>query len=701
MASPPRTLTNNNFNINNNNNVTNLNTNNDVATPKRKTTAATPRPSSLLENNMRKKSQDSSCASVKSSKSPMRSRTSTGTFQKKRLREVEGETAVTTPSSEPLNYLSVPESDHSNSDDSISPRRDSKMARFQEESTVQANIVSTSPKFLRSQRSVTENPNSQPNSSQNPSSTSQNLSQNLAGEFHTGCTQQFNSMNFGLNPCSSHNSSPEIDLNTLFQQNDTIPELGLENFPDLNNDVNASINTSISSSVNLDFSTPQSPQRYASRTQFSTPISRTDETPSHHAISTIQSIFTTNESHDSPHIGDSGFDLETQDSFHSTSINLNQLEPQISTFRLKEYKDLGHLGAGGSSIVYRAAPPTNHFEISAIKRFENPQESDSPQHRKKRESNKTQAKTETDILELVHSNGNSEFIITLYRYEEENDYTYVQLELMDDSLENLMKYPDQNMLKLKALNIYNEDKINESARTGNIGLCLEMIRHYTDQVVRGLMHCHSNGIVHRDIKSGNLLIHYQENQVKIADFGLSVERYASSFYSNTGEKRLVDVVGTPANFAPEMWLTSHFSGTKSDFPTTDTATHLPTHAQTAEKLSRFGKNLDDYIGYTEKVDIWALGCVLVQLASGIPLYNGKGQEEMIFNETMEFDVHGCNYSYNKAIGMLPGYLKDDDLYDSFVGFLKCCFEHSPADRADAHELYDHEFLWEDEEMEPA
>merc|ERR1711957_595203 len=262
-----------------------------------------------------------------------------------------------------------------------------------------------------------------------------------------------------------------------------------------------------------------------------------------------------------------------------------------------------------------------------------------------------------------------------------------------------MKYPDQNKQKLLDLGIYNENKINESARTGNIGLCLEMISHFTDQVVRGLMHCHSNGIVHRDIKSGNLLIHYQENQVKIADFGLSVERYASSYYSNSGEKRLVDVVGTPANFAPEMWLTSHFSEKNSN----QTATHLPTHAQTAEKLSRVGKNLDDYIGYTEKVDIWALGCVLVQLASGIPLYNGKGQEEMIFNETMEFDVHGCDYSYNKAIGMLPGYLKDDDLYDSFVSFLKCCFEHSPSDRADAHELCDHEFLVgvDVDEMEPA
>lgn len=657
----------------------------------------------MIENDIRKKSQDSSSASVKSSKSPMRSRTSTGTFQKRKLRDVEDDTAVpSTPSSEPLNTLSVPEFVHSSSDDSISPRRDSKMARFQDETPIQANVVSTSPKFLRSQRSLTEEKRSSPHSSltslnsQPNSQNPQNLSQNLAGEFHTGCTQQFNSMNFGLNPCSSHNSSQELDFQSLFQQNNEIPEVNLENFPDLNNDLNIDhTNSSINSSINLDFSTPQSPQRYNTRTQFSTPISRTD-TPSQNAISTIQSIFTSNESHESPNIGDSGFDLENS---LSTSINFAQLEPQISTFRLKEYKDLGHLGAGGSSIVYKAAPPTNLYEMSAIKRFENPRESDSPQHRKKRESNKTQAKTETDILELVHSNGNSEFIITLFRYEEEEDYTYVQLELMDDSLENLMKYPDQNMLKLKELGIYNESKINESAQHGNIGLCLEMIRHFADQVVRGLMHCHSNGIVHRDIKSGNLLIHYQENQVKIADFGLSVERYASSFYSNSGEKRLVDIVGTPANFAPEMWLTSHFSGTNSDL--TQTSTYLPTHGQMAEKLARFGKNLDDYIGYTEKVDIWALGCVLAQLASGVPLYSGKGQEEMIFNETMEFDVHGCDYSYKKAIGVLPEYLKDDVLYDPFVNFLKCCFEHSPRDRADAHELFDHEFLVGVEEMEPA
>jgi len=659
MASPPRTLTNNN--INNNNNVTNFNNNNDVATPKRKTTAATPRPSSLLENDMRKKSQDSSCASVKSSKSPMRSRNGTGTFQKRKRKDVEGETAVT-PTSDQQKALTVPESDQSSGDDSISPRRDSKMARFQGESTVQANVASSSPKFLRSQRSVNEEPTSSQNShnscslTSQPDTRSQNSSQNLAGDLHTGCSQQFSSMNFDLN------------LGSLFQQNQ-IPEVNSEN---------------LNSSADYEhFSAPQSPQRsQITRTQFSTPISRNGaDNSSHHAITAIQTIFASNESHDSPNIGDSGYDLENLSNMEN-SFRFSGIEPQISTFRLKEYKDMGHLGSGGSSIVYKAAPPTNHYELSAIKRFENPQETDLPATRKKRESHKTQAMDEIRNLEYLHSasHGSCFEIIKLLRYEEEDRHTFVQLELMDDSLEDLMNNTDT--IKQKLLEVYDETLVNQAARNGNIGIRLDVIQSWTEQVLDGLMHCHENGIVHRDIKCGNLLIKYQDNEVKIADFGLSTNIEQKS------DKKLYDLVGTMINCAPEMWLTQQLTGKFTQFSRTEIS----------EKLSRFGKNLDDYIGYNHKVDIWAFGCVLVQLACGIPLYENK--EQVMLNEILECQIHSCNYGINEAKEMLPDYLKNDVLYEPFVKFLECCLQHSPADRADANELCYHEFLGS-EEMEPA
>lgn len=40
------------------------------------------------------------------------------------------------------------------------------------------------------------------------------------------------------------------------------------------------------------------------------------------------------------------------------------------------------------------------------------------------------------------------------------------------------------------------------------------------QLLQGLQSCHNNGVLHRDLKSANLLIS-REGALKIADFGLS------------------------------------------------------------------------------------------------------------------------------------------------------------------------------------
>jgi len=73
-------------------------------------------------------------------------------------------------------------------------------------------------------------------------------------------------------------------------------------------------------------------------------------------------------------------------------------------------------------------------------------------------------------------------------------------------------------------------------------LALAMVR----QVCLGLEHAHAKGIVHRDIKPGNVML-TQTGRVKITDFGL-----AKLTQGNTSQTAANSIVGTPLYMSPEQ-----------------------------------------------------------------------------------------------------------------------------------------------------
>jgi serine/threonine-protein kinase len=67
------------------------------------------------------------------------------------------------------------------------------------------------------------------------------------------------------------------------------------------------------------------------------------------------------------------------------------------------------------------------------------------------------------------------------------------------------------------------------------------------QACRGLDHAHQNGLVHRDVKPGNLLLSEADGTVKLADFGIAKAQMEESSITQVGS-----VLGTAAYLAPEQ-----------------------------------------------------------------------------------------------------------------------------------------------------
>ncbi len=96
-------------------------------------------------------------------------------------------------------------------------------------------------------------------------------------------------------------------------------------------------------------------------------------------------------------------------------------------------------------------------------------------------------------------------------------------------------------------------------RQGALGF--EVAANYVIQAARGLQHAHDAGLIHRDVKPGNLLVD-NKGVVKVLDLGLAL-------FSDDGKESVTlmhneNVLGTADYLAPEQALSSHDVDSRAD-----------------------------------------------------------------------------------------------------------------------------------------
>jgi serine/threonine protein kinase len=164
-------------------------------------------------------------------------------------------------------------------------------------------------------------------------------------------------------------------------------------------------------------------------------------------------------------------------------------------------------------------------------------------------------------------------------------------------------------------------------RCHKIGFEESIVACIIKQVAQGLEYLHDNELVHRDIKSANMLLDFDTGIVKLADFGVS-----NHLLSNLADmpNKNVSYLSRQKSVTTEASMNSTIE-TMTDSYMSFTSTNQPIPAfkllQPPPKKAR-----RSFVGtpcwmapeillnqdYDTKVDIWSLGITSIELACGKP-----------------------------------------------------------------------------------
>ncbi|KAK6458200.1 kinase-like domain-containing protein [Scheffersomyces xylosifermentans] len=159
------------------------------------------------------------------------------------------------------------------------------------------------------------------------------------------------------------------------------------------------------------------------------------------------------------------------------------------------------------------------------------------------------------------------------------------------------------------------------------------------EILLALEYLHSQGKIHRDLKSQNILLS-KSGEVKLTDFGVSTQLSSNFSRRNT-------TVGTPYWMAPEVILNNNG-------------------------------------GHSFKADIWSLGCCAYEIFNGKPPLQNQYPPMKALRQ-----ISKCQQDQD-FLGLIG--LSGMDISYQFKDFLAMCFVVDTRERYSATKLLNHKFI---------
>jgi len=183
------------------------------------------------------------------------------------------------------------------------------------------------------------------------------------------------------------------------------------------------------------------------------------------------------------------------------------------------------------------------------------------------------------------------------------------------------------------------------------------VQSFLFQLLRGIEFCHSQRVLHRDLKPQNLLIN-SRGELKLADFGLA------------------------------------------------RAFGIPVYTFSNEVVTLWYRGPDVLLGsrnYSTSIDMWSVGCIFAEMVTGRPLFPGKNNEDQLLKI---FKVRGTpnEKTWPKVIE-LPDWKPDFPVFppiplnslfpqmsQNAIDLLSSFLQYDPSQRISAKDAIRHTFF---------